>query len=68
MVQRIQRLESELAKAQAERDALKEASRDFLYSLPEEEILLAREVWGNTNTRIVLEKRNQLAIALKGDE
>jgi len=44
-----------------------EKAEALLNALPEYEIELAREVWGNTNTRIVLEKRRELEAALKGD-
>ena len=39
---------------------------DFLVrNLPECEIELTREAWGNTNTNIVLKRRNTFAAALK---
>jgi hypothetical protein len=37
----------------------------LINQLPESEIELAREVWGNTNTQIILAARRALAEALK---
>lgn len=47
-----------------------EALELLLASLPESEIEIARECWGNTNTKIILFARNQVKAAIdaaKGD-
>ena len=58
---------SELNSLRSERDALKVAAKKLLNEMPESEIELIREVWGNTNTRILLERRSELAAALAGN-
>jgi len=65
-----QHASEDLKAVSAELAALRERAEKaeaLLNALPEYEIELAREVWGNTNTRIVLEKRRELEAALKGD-
>jgi len=44
---------------------LETAGRRLVNNLPEDTIEEAREVWLNTNTRIILEARNELAKLLK---
>ncbi|MHC4413325.1 MAG: hypothetical protein ACYSW6_10235 [Planctomycetota bacterium] len=44
--------------------ALYEALRNLVNNLPESEIEIAREAWGNTNTRIVSEAREAARQAL----
>lgn len=51
----------ETAKLRVELGALKQAAKDLIHHLPEDEIELAREVWGNTNTNLVINYRKQLA-------
>jgi hypothetical protein len=51
---------AELARLQA----VEQAARSFMNEVPEGEIELAREAWGNTNTRCVYDKRRALAAAL----
>ena len=38
---------------------LRAALKNLINHLPESEIELAREVWGNTNTRLILEYREE---------
>ena len=71
-VQRIQKLEKELAREaekvaelRKENAALKEKGRALVHHLVEHEIELAREVWGNTNTNLIINHRNKLAELLK---
>jgi hypothetical protein len=46
------KLEQKVAQLQA-------ALKNLINHLPESEIELAREVWGNTNTRLILEYREE---------
>ena len=57
----------ELAALTSERDRLRLAARRLLNNLPDSEIELAREAWGNTNTRIIKDHRDALAAALDKD-
>ena len=56
-----------LAALTSERDRLRLAARRLLNNLPDSEIELAREAWGNTNTRIIKDHRDALAAALDKD-
>ena len=49
-----------------ERDELKATVYAFFANLPNSAIEEAREVWGNTNTRIILEARQAVIDKLKG--
>ena len=51
---------------EAENERLREASRGLVNNLPELEIEVAREAWGNTNTNVILHWRNQVLKALGG--
>ena len=48
--------------------ALEEAARHLVNELPESEIDLAREVWGNTNANCVLNHKNELAALVGGEK
>ena len=60
-------LGKQLAALTSERDRLRLAARRLLNNLPDSEIELAREAWGNTNTRIIKDHRDALAAALDKD-
>jgi hypothetical protein len=57
-------LQSRLTLAEAELAKARKLARRFMNEVPTSEIELAREVWGNTNTRCVLEAREALAAFL----
>ncbi len=60
----------ELAALRAENERLKaveEAAKKLSQLLPVYEIELARDVWGNTNTRIISDAAKVLAAALRGE-
>ena len=59
---------AELAALNARVEGLEKKARLFMNSLPVDEIELAREVFGNTNTRLILAARSELEAALKGAE
>lgn len=72
--ERIAALEGQLAAWQdneanmrRELEAVKAAALNLLGVLPIFEIEIAREAWGNTNTRLVLEYRDKLQAALRPD-
>jgi len=54
------KMQAELARLRK----IEQAAKTYMNNTPESEIELAREVWGNTNTRIVLDTRRALAAAL----
>ena len=58
---------AELAALRERVEALETVGRRMLNSLPVSEIEIAREALGNTNTRIILVARDELATALKGE-
>ena len=60
-------LRAEIAALTSERDRLRLLARRLLNNLPDWEIELAREAWGNTNTRIIKEHRDALAAELDKD-
>jgi hypothetical protein len=47
--------------------ALEAAAREVLKALPEDELEIARESWGNTNTAIIYEAMSKLADQLDGE-
>ena len=49
----------ELERLRKENAQLRAALENLVNHLPESEIELAREVWGNTNTRLILEYREE---------
>ena len=49
-------------------DELREALKRMVNNLPEPEIELAREVWGNTNTQIILVARTEAQAAIQAAE
>jgi len=62
------RAADELAALNARVEELEKKARLFVNSLPVDEIELARDVFGNTNTRLILVARSELEAALKGAE
>ena len=61
---------AELAELKADNARLRlveSAAKELANNLPEFAIEEAREIWLNTNTRIILDARKALAAALKGD-
>lgn len=56
---------AKVAELRAQLDALKQAAKDLIQNLPESEIELARDIWGHTNTNLVVNYRLQLAELLK---
>lgn len=53
-----------IASLTARLSAVERLAQEFVNNIPESEMELARDVWGNTNTRIALESRKALAAAL----
>ena len=63
------KVEKELTALRAEVERgkrIEAAARGLFGNLPENEIEIAREAWGNTNTESILYLRNRLAAALEG--
>ena len=61
---------ADLAELQADNARLRlveSAAKELANNLPEFAIEEAREIWLNTNTRIILDARKALAAALKGE-
>jgi len=48
-----------IAELERQNAQLRAALENLINHLPESEIELAREVWGNTNTRLILEYREE---------